>query len=114
MVRELTRLELAESGYTVIEARNGREALEAFAQAPRPVHLLVTDVVMPELGGQELFKLLSVKRPDLRCLYVSGYSESVVTGSGQAGPGTAYLEKPYTPEALLQKVCEILDSAGGG
>ena len=71
--------------------------------------LVVTDVVMPGLGGRDLVGRLKIMRPELRVLFVSGYTEEGVRKQGVLEPGAAYLEKPFTPEVLLQKVREVLD-----
>jgi signal transduction histidine kinase len=109
-VRELAREILQERRYTVLEARNGREAIEVAARTPGPISLLLTDVVMPGITGPELARRLSAGRPGLKILYVSGHPDRAVAGEARA-PGL-FLHKPFSPEALAAKVREALDSAG--
>ena len=108
-VRELLRKILTEHGYTVLEARHGRDALMVSERYERPIHLLVTDVVMPEIGGGELARKLSERRPGLRVLFVSGYTNDEVLRRGIPGAGTAFVQKPFTPESLLRRVRDMLD-----
>jgi two-component system cell cycle sensor histidine kinase/response regulator CckA len=108
-VRRLGRIALEANGYTVHEAGNGREALQVASRIPS-VQLLLTDVVMPEMGGRELAKILREKLPGLRVLYTSGYtSEEVVMREGNVKATDAFLQKPYTPLSLARKVREVLD-----
>ena len=108
-VRELLRKVLTEHGYTVLEARHGRDALMLAERYERPIQLLVTDVVMPEMGGGELAQRLTERRPDLRVLYVSGYTNDEVLRRGIPGPGPAYVQKPFTPDELMRRVRGVLD-----
>jgi PAS domain S-box-containing protein len=107
-IRKLARLVLAAQGYTVLAARGGREALQICAQHPDTIHLLVTDVVMPEMSGGELAELLVARRPALRVLYLSGYTPDAVVRHGVREGGTAFLQKPFTPASLAGKVYEVL------
>jgi signal transduction histidine kinase len=112
IVRELTRQILEAHGYLVYTAANGREGL-AFCQAHEgPIHLLVSDVEMPEIGGRELAQNILKLRPGTSVLFVSGHTEDVALIHG-IGKGLAFLQKPFTASALAQKVRETLDSAGG-
>jgi PAS domain S-box-containing protein len=107
-VRELLRKILTEHGHIVLEARHGRDALLIADRHPRPIHLLVTDVVMPELGGRELAEALARKRPDLKVLYISGYTNAEVGRRGVLDTETAFIQKPFTAEQLMRKVRETL------
>jgi two-component system cell cycle sensor histidine kinase/response regulator CckA len=98
---------LANSGYTVLEARDGDEAMEIARQCPHPIHLLIADVVMPGLSGRDLAQRLTAERPDVRVLYTSGYTENVMIRAGFEN-GLALLAKPFLPVDLLRKVGEIL------
>jgi CheY-like chemotaxis protein len=108
-VRRLARRTLQKSGYTVLEAGNGREALAVVEGHGGMVHLLVTDVVMPEMGGRELAERLTVALPGLRVLFVSGYTEDRVILEG-VRDGCHFLAKPFAQASLVRKVREVLDS----
>ncbi|MGH7315304.1 MAG: ATP-binding protein, partial [Candidatus Rokuibacteriota bacterium] len=110
-VRELARDILRASGYTVLEARNGPEALLLCERHQGPLDLLLTDVVMPRMSGRELAERLAPLRPDLSVLYMSGYTDDAIIRHGVLGAGTAFLQKPFTPAALVQRVRETLDLA---
>jgi two-component system cell cycle sensor histidine kinase/response regulator CckA len=110
-VRELIRKILTEYGHTVLEARHGRDALMLAERYERPIQLLVTDVVMPEMGGGELARRLTGRRPDLRVLYVSGYTNDEVLRRGIPNGEAVFVQKPFTPEELMRRVREVLDGA---
>jgi CheY-like chemotaxis protein len=110
MVRALARRVLEASGYVVHEARNGREGLALCEAHEGPIDLLVSDVVMPELGGRELAEAAVKVRPGLKVMFMSGHTQDVVLKEG-VQKGTAFLQKPFTPSGLAQKVRETLDSA---
>jgi PAS domain S-box-containing protein len=113
-VRGLARDILHRHGYTVLEASDGDEALRV-AQAHRgAIHLLLTDVVMPRMGGRELADRLAAARGPLKVLYVSGYADDAAAAEAAPEPGRAFLEKPFTAAALASKVREVLDAAPAG
>jgi signal transduction histidine kinase/CheY-like chemotaxis protein len=110
-VRAMARTILRTCGYKVLEAANGIEALRVSDQHKGPIHLVVTDVVMPEMAGPALVERLAVSRPDARVLFVSGYTEDAMIGrSAEPLQPVAFLPKPYTPGILAQKVREVLGS----
>jgi two-component system cell cycle sensor histidine kinase/response regulator CckA len=99
-IRALSRRILEREGYTVLEARDGREAIRVAAGYPGRIDLLVTDMVMPNLGGSDLFAHLRLLRPDLRVLFVSGYTDEDMIRRGLKDVGSAFLQKPFTAKAL--------------
>jgi two-component system cell cycle sensor histidine kinase/response regulator CckA len=109
LVRLLTRKVLELAGYRVLVAAGGAEALVAAERHDGPIHLLLTDVVMPEMNGRELMHRLAQLRPDVRVLYMSGYADEAVARHGALDPRTAFLQKPFTPEGLARKVRAVLD-----
>src|SRR2546427_2286292 len=108
-VRALAKTALMRKGYRVLEAANGGEALLRCESERAPIHLLVTDVVMPGLGGADLARRLAPLRPDMRVLFISGYTDRAAARHGTMQPGAAYLEKPFSLDALARKVREVLD-----
>ena len=110
MVRDLLRGMLERHGYRVLTAQSGEEALEVAAAHPGPLHLLVTDVVMKGIGGPELAGRLQPLHPGLRVLHISGYTDDAVLRHGVREGLTAFLQKPFTIEALVVKVREVLDA----
>jgi two-component system, cell cycle sensor histidine kinase and response regulator CckA len=110
-LRSAARRALVRAGYRVIPAVDGPDALRVYMEhTGTPFALVVTDVVMPGLGGRELVGRLKVMSPNLRVLFVSGYTEEGVRKQGVLQPGTEFLEKPFTPEKLLRKIRDILDA----
>jgi two-component system, cell cycle sensor histidine kinase and response regulator CckA len=109
-VRELTRMILIGRGYTVIDAASPEQAKTFARKHAGKLDLLLTDVVMPGISGRDLAKELTAQLPGLRVLYMSGYTFNVIAHGGQLEEGIAFLQKPFTPAALLQKVREVLDS----
>ena len=105
-VRRLARAFLENRGYTVLEARDGAHAVEICEKRSGPIHLMVTDVVMPKMSGRELAQRVAPLRPDMRVLFVSGYTGDSLA---QLGPRAAFLEKPFGPGDLVSKVRQILD-----
>jgi PAS domain S-box-containing protein len=110
-VRELLRKILTEFGYTVLTARHGRDALMLAGEGASDIDLLVTDVVMPEMSGRELVQTLRCRRPDLKVLYVSGYTDDEVLQRGVIGPEVAFMRKPFAAEDLARRVRSLLDGA---
>lgn len=110
-VRRLAAEILRECGYLVTEAANGQEALTYLRNSQQKIDLLVTDVVMPQLGGRLLVEEAQVLRPNLLTLYMSGYTEDAVVRHGVLQKGIAFLGKPFMPITLAQKVRELLDQA---
>ena len=111
-VRRLARSFLEQRGYQVLEAGNGVQALETSAGHSGPIHLLVTDMVMPGMRGRELAEKLSALRPGMKVLFVSGYSDGSIVENDELGPGSAFLEKPFGSDALARKVRQVLSGAG--
>jgi CheY-like chemotaxis protein len=109
-VRDLVRDELRKLGYRVLEAKNGVEACLVATQQAGALDLLLTDVVMPGMGGRELAQHLSVIKPDLKILFISGYIDDVGLHTGHEEGSSSFLQKPFTPEALAQAVRELLDT----
>ncbi|MBI4401007.1 MAG: response regulator, partial [Nitrospirae bacterium] len=110
-VRTLVRDTLRQHGYTILEARHGIEALLINNEHVGPIHLLMTDLVMPQMSGREVANRMVPSRPNLRVLYISGYTEDAVIHHGVLNPGTAFLQKPFTPDAVARKVREVLDAS---
>jgi len=108
MVRVLVRKVLEQAGYTVLLAGGGSEALQLAERHTGPIHLLVTDVVMPGMSGRELARQLVTKRAGTKVLFLSGYADDAVARHGVLEPGTAFMQKPFTPSALARRVREVL------
>ncbi len=113
-VLELAQSLLRRRGYHVISAHDGPTALKICDENTAPISLLITDVVMPKMGGQELAREIMARRPDIKVLFVSGYSEEAILNQGLLETGTAFLQKPFTADALPRIVREILDSTNPG
>src|SRR5690348_3727990 len=109
-VRAVTKQMLERQGYTVLQAPHGDAALRLAQKYDGPIHMLLTDVVMPLLSGRQLAEQLARVRPDMKVLYASGYTDDSVVRHGILESGTAYLQKPFSPESLARKVREVLDS----
>jgi PAS domain S-box-containing protein len=108
-VRALAREVLRRHGYVVLEARHGVDALRVAERHPDDIHLMITDVVMPHMGGRELAERLATARPKMKVLFMSGYTDQAVMHR-HLTPGSAFLQKPFTPEAFARKVRSILDA----
>ena len=109
-VRAVILRTLREQGYTVLEARHGLEALHLGTQPLAKIHLLLTDVVMPQVSGREVAENLTRIHPEIRVLYMSGYTDDAVVRYGILAEGTDFLQKPFTPSILAHKVREVLDA----
>jgi len=110
-LRALTRSLLVQSGYTVLDTNNGARALEIARDYRRNIHLLLTDVVLPGIGGSVLAEEMGVQYPAMKVLFMSGYTDNAVAAQGVLEEGTFLLQKPFDPEALRNKVREVLDVA---
>ena len=109
-LRALAQEVLEAQGYTVLSARDPEEALRLLDEFGGPIHLLLTDVVMPGMSGRELANRLAPGRPDMKVLYMSGYTDDAILHHGVLDPGLAFMPKPFTPAALASKVREVLDT----
>jgi PAS domain S-box-containing protein len=109
LVRDLIRSILSTNGYKVLEARDGKEAIDISNLYDEQIHLLLTDVIMPRLSGKELAKHLAEERPGIKVLYMSGYTENAIVHHGVLAPGMEFLPKPFRPDALVMKIREVLD-----
>ena len=107
-VRYLAKLALESSGFQVLTAADGPRALTAAGQFAGPLHLLVTDVVMPDMNGRELAEKLAPSHPGLKVLYISGYKDEVLLQQGVIPKEVSFLRKPFIPSALIAKVREVL------
>jgi PAS domain S-box-containing protein len=110
-VRAIIQQVLKRCGYTVLEATDGESALTLGERHDGPIHLLLTDVVMPRMGGRTLAQQFHKVRPNTRVLFVSGYTDDAIAQHGVLDPGVEYLEKPFTPDTLAKKVRRVLDAA---
>lgn len=111
LVRGIAHAALARRGYTVLEAASGEEALALAEQHAGSIQLVLTDVVMPGMDGRELAGQIALRHPDVRILYMSGFASAIAGKDGVLAPGIAFIQKPFTPKALLQRVREIFDGS---
>ncbi|MCH7802379.1 MAG: response regulator, partial [Chloroflexi bacterium] len=110
LVREVTSVTLRQRGYTVIEAENGIDALHLARQhGKETIDLVLTDIVMPEMGGRQLAEQIRQMWPTIKIIYISGYTNDEISESGITETGAGFMQKPFTPAALAQKVREVLD-----
>ena len=112
-VREVFASLLRIRGFKVIVAGDGREALDKFENMPQQIHLLVTDMIMPIMSGLELAQAASARSPELKVLFMSGYSEEAVQNQGMLVPGAAFVSKPVSSQLLLQKIDELMNDSTG-
>jgi len=110
---EVARQSLLAAGYTILAAQSPAEALRISESHPGPIHLIVTDVIMPGMSGSQLASHLSASRPEMKVLYVSGYTDDTIVRHGVLEPGLAFLQKPFSPKTLARKVGEVLTTALG-
>jgi CheY-like chemotaxis protein len=110
-VRLAARRMLERLGYTVLDAGNGRMALEVASLHDGPIHLLLTDVVMPEMSGRELSERIRAVRRDTKIVFMSGYTDDAVLRHGVLSATAAYIQKPFTSQRLALKVREVLDAS---
>jgi CheY-like chemotaxis protein len=108
-VRRLTVQTLRADGYEVLSAGDGLEALEVSKRYKGPIHLLLTDVVMPQMGGRELVEALQPQRPDMQIMYMSAYADGFLVNQAMSDPLVAFLSKPFTAETLARQVRDLLD-----
>jgi CheY-like chemotaxis protein len=108
LVRELIRTILSDSGYTVLEARDGIEALEIAQRHEGRIRMLLTDVVMPRMGGRELAARFAQLRPEARVIFLSGYTDDAVVRHGVLESGVEFLQKPFRSADLLRRVNSLL------
>jgi hypothetical protein len=108
-VRKLARVILHLNGYTVLEARNADEALVICEQHSGPIHLMLTDIVMPGMSGRALFYCIAPLRPEMKVLYMSGYIEQAILHQGVFNQPAPFLQKPFKPNVLTRRVREVLD-----
>jgi PAS domain S-box-containing protein len=107
-LRELAREYLESVGYTVLEAISGKEALQRAKDFDGTIHLLLTDVVMPEISGPELASQLMSLRPGIKIIFTSGYTDDAIARQGVLDPAVVFIQKPYRPKALARKIREVL------
>ena len=107
---KLAASSLENCGYTILKASNGPAAIEIAAKHPGPIHLLLTDVIMPGMNGRELSNCLAPVRPEMRVLYMSGYTDDVIGSAGTLDSHVAYLQKPFSPNDLARRVREVLSA----
>jgi two-component system, cell cycle sensor histidine kinase and response regulator CckA len=107
-LREMARDYLESIGYTVIEAASGKDALQRARDFEGPIHLLLTDVVMAEMGGPELAEQLLALRPGVKVVFTSGYTNDAIARQGVLEPGVVFIQKPYRPKALARRIREVL------
>jgi CheY-like chemotaxis protein len=104
----MAREYLESVGYAVLEAASGAEALQKAKEFDGTIHLLLTDVVMPEMSGPELARQIAALRPEVRVIFTSGYTNDAIARQGVLDPSVAFIQKPYRPKALARRIQEVL------
>ena len=112
VVRKLVSEVLDNEGYRLLEAANGVAALSICSQYEEPIHLLLTDVIMPEMSGRDLADRLVPQHPEMKVLFMSGYTDDVIADHGVLDAGTPFIQKPFAPDVLVRKVRDVLDGRG--
>ena len=112
LVRQMVREILVQYGYTVVEAQSGGEAVDLCSRRQGTIHLMLTDVVMPGMNGVELSKRLAPMQPEMKVLFMSGYTADAIVHQGILDPGIAFIHKPFTMDSLAHKVREVLGPGG--
>jgi two-component system cell cycle sensor histidine kinase/response regulator CckA len=107
LVRKILKL----YGYNVLEAQDGEDALKVIEAYEDPIHLMLTDVIMPGMNGRELAERIMLVSPKTKVLYMSGYTDDAISHLGVLKPGMEFIEKPFSPESLALKVRKVLDAS---
>lgn len=110
ILSELAQDILQMKGYRVLAAHDGEEAIRLCQEHKGPIHLLLTDLILPKMSGRDLQERIASMQPETKVLYMSGYTEAALTQQGVLDPGTAFISKPFTPSSLLHKVREVLET----
>ena len=109
-LRKFAGTVLKQMGYNVLEAENGEDALTISKKHDGSIHLLITDVVMPKMSGRETAERMQPLYPQMKVIYMSGYTDNAIVHHGVLAPGLNFLEKPFTPDGLARKVRKALDA----
>jgi CheY-like chemotaxis protein len=109
-IREVAKRILGRNGFSVIGAGSGPEALEAAQSHPGPIHLLLTDLILPQMPGRDVADRISELRPEIAVLFMSGYNQAILDGNGSAGSEDRLVEKPFTEPTLISRVRDALDA----
>jgi DNA-binding NtrC family response regulator len=112
MVLNLTAAVLKSAGYQVVTASTPEQALEKLAHQADPIQLMITDVVMPGMSGPQLAEQLLAEHPEMKVIFISGYTDNAVVENGLIQTGSTFIQKPFSPDTLKEKIRELLDSHG--